>query len=441
MLHRYDGRAPRYTSYPTAAQFTGEVGPATYARWLGALDHNELVSLYVHLPFCARLCWYCGCNTRVVRRGESISDYVRLLGVELDRVVAHLPGRLRASAIHLGGGTPNVTSTDDLAMLFGFLRRVFEVPASAEIAAELDPLHLTARWAAAAAGHGLTRASLGVQDLSPAVQAAVNRVEPFDVVARAFGLLRDVGVEAINVDLMYGLPRQRTADVLHTIDQVVTLRPQRIALFGYAHVPWMKPHQGLINTAELAGPEERLDQSQAAAERLAAAGYRPVGLDHFALPDDPLATDRAHRNFQGYTTDAARTLLGFGASAIGRLPQGYIQNQTSELDWRRAIGSGTLATAKGVAFTDDNRLRGEIIERLMCDFEVDLDAVCAQHGRDKSELEPALSRCGQFIVDGVIAIERGRLKVTQTGRPFVRSVCMAFDAYANPDALIHSLAV
>jgi oxygen-independent coproporphyrinogen-3 oxidase len=445
LLAQYGNRAPRYTSYPTAVQFTPAVDAATYAGWLSALPTGEPVSLYVHIPFCARLCWYCGCNTRVIHRGESIGAYVALLREEIALVEAQLPAKLKASAIHLGGGTPNMTSRDDLAVLFDTLRQVFRVAPDAEVAAELDPAQVTPEWVQAAAFHGLTRASLGVQDLSPAVQAAVNRIEPFGVVERAARLLREAGVASLNLDLMYGLPRQRTADVLATLDQVLTLKPDRLAMFGYAHVPWMKAHQKLINEAELAGEAERLEQSETAAERLARAGYVRIGLDHYALPDDPLAialgAARLHRNFQGYTTDESATLIGFGVSSIGRLPQGYVQNNAVERDWRERVRAGALPTARGVAITADDAFRAEIIERLMCDFWADLGAIAARHRRSLCEVAGLSDRLQALEADGLVVREGDVLTVTELGRPFVRAVCAAFDAYLAPEALRHSRVV
>jgi oxygen-independent coproporphyrinogen-3 oxidase len=438
LLSRYDGRAPRYTSYPTAVQFSPAVGPGTYGAWLEQLPADAPVSIYIHVPFCARLCWYCGCNTRVVNHRETISDYVGLLLREIELVVERLPAGLPVSHVHFGGGTPNMLSVDDLARVFGALRDHFEIASGAEIASELDPAQLTGEWARAAARHGLNRASLGVQDLSPAVQAAVNRHEPFEIVQRAAGYLREAGIEPLNLDLMYGLPRQRTEDVLTTLDQVLTLAPQRVALFGYAHVPWMKAHQKLIAEAELPGTVERLEQSEAAAARLRSAGYRAIGLDHFALPDDPLARGAVRRNFQGYTVDAAATLIGLGASSIGRTPHGFVQNQPGELAWRQAIGSGRLATVRGVATTPDDCFRGEIIERLMCDFTVDLDEVVARHRLD---LGDALERLQSHVRDGVVEIEGARVTITDLGRPFLRSVCAAFDAYLDPALIRHSVAV
>jgi oxygen-independent coproporphyrinogen-3 oxidase len=445
LVAKYDGRTPRYTSYPTAVQFTPEVTAQTYRRWLSDLPAGDPVSLYLHIPFCARLCWYCGCNTRAVNAHGPIGDYVTLMLAELDMLEAALPGRLKASAVHLGGGTPNMLTADELAAIFGALKHTFRFTSGAEIAAELDPAVLTRDWVRAAAHHGLSRASLGVQNLDARVQAAVNRKDTAEEIEAGVGWLREAGVGSINLDLMYGLPHQTVENTLQTLDAILPLQPERLALFGYAHVPWMKAHQKLIHEAALPGPAERLEQSEAAAERLLCEGYVRIGLDHFALPSDELAVaafeGQMHRNFQGYTTDAAGTLLGLGASAIGSLPQGYVQNIAQEMAWRAAVGAGELPIARGVALTDDDRFRGEIIERLMCDFDVDLGAICATHGRSLAELAEPLARLEDFERDGLIRHEGVRLMVTERGRVLVRSVCAVFDAYLAPDAQRHAKAI
>ncbi|MDI1363418.1 MAG: oxygen-independent coproporphyrinogen III oxidase [bacterium] len=437
LLHRYDSRAPRYTSYPTALQFSGEVNGALYGDWLAGLDPHEPVSVYAHIPFCNRLCWYCGCNTRVVKKPALISEYVDYLINELALVEARLPGRLKAGAVHLGGGTPNVLSRDDLVRLFGALRHVFPFAPGVEISAELDPAVLTEAWVKAAAFHGLTRASLGVQDLAPHVQEAVNRIEPFDVVARAVGWLRQAEIASINLDLMYGLPRQTVDDVVSTLDAILTLRPERIALFGYAHVPWARPHQKLLNEAELPDAEARFEQSQVAADRLARAGYVAIGLDHFALPSDALAAGAAagslRRNFQGYTTDPHPTLIGLGASSIGRLPQGFVQNASNEVAWRAAISEGRLPVARGVVLTDDDRLRGDVIERLMCDFAVDLGQIAARHGVLPSVFADDRVRLQRLVADGLVVVNGDQVVLTPEGRPFVRLAAQAFDRHSTDD--------
>ncbi|MFP5449636.1 MAG: oxygen-independent coproporphyrinogen III oxidase [Alphaproteobacteria bacterium] len=445
LIAKYDGRAPRYTSYPTAVQFTPDVDEAVYRAWLSALPTTTPVSVYLHIPFCARLCWYCGCNTRAVTRHEPVRDYVDLLMAELSLLEQALPGKMTVGDIHLGGGTPNMLSVEELATIFGNLRRAFHVSEDAEIAAELDPAVLSRDWVRAAAYHGLSRASLGVQNLAPEVQRAVNRQERFEDIAECVDDLRQAGVKSVNLDLMYGLPHQTTRNTLSTLDAVLTLRPERLALFGYAHVPWMKSHQKLLDEAALPGPAERLEQSQAAAERLKAEGYVQIGLDHFALPDDALAkaaTDGGlHRNFQGYTTDTAGTLLGLGASAIGTSPGGYVQNITQELGWRHAVADGRLPIARGVAVTDEDRFRADIIERLMCDFAVDLVAACDRHGRKLAELDGSIARLQDFIADGLAVWDGQVLAVTPRGRMLVRSICALFDAYLAPDAQRHAKAI
>jgi oxygen-independent coproporphyrinogen-3 oxidase len=445
LIAKYDGRAPRYTSYPTAVQFTPQVDAGVYRGWLSALPAGEAVSLYLHIPFCARLCWYCGCNTRGVNRHEPIGEYVQLLLRELRLLEAALPARLPVSAIHFGGGTPNMLKPGELDAIFAGLREVFDVLPDAEIAAELDPAVLTEEWVQAAAGHGLSRASLGVQNLDPVVQKAVNRIEDKEDIAACMEWLRKAGVEAINLDLMYGLPAQTVANTLSTINAIVELRPTRLALFGYAHVPWMKAHQKLIDEAALPGPAERLEQSEAAAARLQGAGYVQIGLDHFALPQDELAVaameGRLHRNFQGYTTDAATTLLGLGASAIGSTPQGYVQNHAQELQWRKAVAAGELPVARGVAVTADDRFRGEIIERLMCDLEVDLGEICERHDRGLSELSAERARLRPLQADGLLEVHGARIRVTEAGRHLVRSACLAFDAHTDTEGLRHSRTV
>lgn len=445
LIARYDGRAPRYTSYPTAVQFTPQVTAETYRSWLQDLPAADPVSLYLHIPFCARLCWYCGCNTRAVNTHQPIGDYVQLMLAELGMLRRSLPGRMQAGAVHLGGGTPNMLNPDELAAIFGALRHTFQFTPDVEIAAELDPAVLTHDWVRAATAQGLNRASLGVQNLDRQVQQAVNRVEHIEEIAACVGWLRGAGVDSINLDLMYGLPHQTVENTLSTIDAVLDLRPERLALFGYAHVPWMKAHQKLIHEAALPGPAERLDQSEAAAERLIAEGYVQIGLDHFAIPTDELAIAAKagclHRNFQGYTADAAPSLLGLGASAIGSLPQGYVQNVSQELGWRAAVSANDLPIARGVAATAEDRFRGEIIERLMCDLKVDLAAICARHGRGVGDLSRELAVLDGFKRDGLIRRDGASLMVTEPGRVLVRSVCAVFDTHLAADAERHSRTV
>ena len=438
LIARYDAHAPRYTSYPTAAQFTPAVGAADWGAWLSAAPLDRAVSLYLHIPFCKRLCWYCGCNTRAMNRVAPMSSYVDLLLKEADLVLARMGGlngrRLRVGSIHLGGGTPNMLPPDELERLFAGLAARFDLGDCFEIAAELDPEVLTQDWIEAAGRIGLSRASLGVQDLSPVVQAAVNRPESFETIRWAAQALRAQGVTSLNLDLMYGLPLQAVENVVNTVAQVATLRPERIALFGYAHVPWMKSHQKLIKDADLPGAEARFAQSQAAARYLVQKGWQAIGLDHFALPHDSMAAaaraGRLRRNFQGYTTDEAPVLIGLGASSISRTPLGFVQNHAQERDWRAAVEAGDLPVARGVALNPRDAFVGEIIERLMCDFAVDVADLARRHGRALAEVDAAWPRLLPFQLDGLAEVGGSVVTVTDLGRPFVRAVCAAFDPAA-----------
>jgi oxygen-independent coproporphyrinogen-3 oxidase len=444
LLAKYDRRIPRYTSYPTAPHFGPAVDAAVYSKWLRALPYGQRASLYLHVPFCAALCWYCGCHTRVVREHRPVADYADLLAREI-ALVADAAPPLAGEHVHWGGGTPNMLGADELKRLMDRLAPRFNLTAGAEVSMELDPRILTTTQVRGIAAAGITRASLGVQDFDAGVQQAINRFQPYEMTARAVAWLRDAGIAAINFDLMYGLPLQTVESVVASVEQAAALAPDRVALFGYAHVPWMKPHQRLLPEAALPGPEERWRQAEAAAARLTALGYVRVGLDHFARPEDALAKRLAdgtlHRNFQGYTTDAAPVLLGFGVSAIGSLPGGYVQNTTDVTAYRRSIRGGTLTTARGVALSDEDRLRRDIIERLMCDLAVDLAAVGARHGRAPEAFRPELARLDPLVADGIARRDGWTVAVTEDGRPLARAVAAVFDAYLDAAPARHAQAV
>jgi oxygen-independent coproporphyrinogen-3 oxidase len=429
---------PRYTSYPTAPHFSAAVGPQVYADWLGALPREARLSLYIHVPFCTELCFYCGCNTRAVRKRAPIDAYAGRLLDEI-ALLAGLAGR-KLTHLHWGGGTPSILGPAWLETIAAQLASIFDLSALQEHAIELDPRRLDKPLVRSLAAIGVNRASLGMQDASPYVQQAIGRVQPFKLVERAADWLREEGIANLNIDLMYGLPAQTLADVERSAALAASLQPSRLALFGYAHVPWFKTHQRLIDTASLAGPAARIEQVRVASQTLAVHGYVPIGLDHFALADDELATaqrgGRLHRNFQGYTTDEADALLGLGASAIGKLPQGFVQNAVDIAGYSRAVEAGSLATVKGVPLSDDDRMRAGIIERLMCDMALDLDA--AAPGTDFAAEIDGLAGLRDA---GMVQIEGRRIVVTEEGRPFVRLVAAAFDAYLPQNRSRHSIAV
>ncbi len=428
---------PRYTSYPTAPHFSDAVGPETYAQWLGALKPEADLSLYIHVPYCTEICLYCGCHTKAVRRREPIDRYAERLIGEIEHVAQAL-GRRRVTHLHWGGGTPSILGPRWLTAIADRIGAAFDLSALVEHAIELDPRHLSAELAGALAEIGVNRASLGVQDFSPQVQKAIGRIQPFAQVGRAVGTLHGVGIENINIDLMYGLPHQSVDDVVESARLAALLSPQRIVLFGFAYVPWFKTHQKLIDAGALPGTEERLEQAQVAAETLASFGYIAVGLDHFALPGDPLAeaarSGRLHRNFQGYTVDDAEALIGLGVSAISRLPQGFAQNAVDMASYSRSLEAGRFATVKGYAFSSEDKQRAAVIERLMCDLAIDLDEVPGDYSAEIEALQP-------LAQNGMVAIDGRRLAITEQGRPFLRLVAAAFDAYLPAAAARHSAAV
>lgn len=432
---------PRYTSYPTAPHFSPAVGPERYAAWLERLAPDATVSLYLHVPFCTSLCLYCGCHTKAVRRRAPVEEYGALLVKEID-LIASIAGARRVTHVHWGGGTPSILGEAWLTRIAERIAAAFDLSAKAEHAIELDPRRMSKTLATALAAMGVNRASLGVQDFSPHVQLAIARVQPFAQVEQSVAWLRAAGIADINLDLMYGLPRQSVDDVRRSAELAAALAPQRLALFGYAHVPWFKRQQRLIDEAALPGLSERLAQAQAAADTLSAQGYEAIGLDHFARPDDELAVaaraGRLRRNFQGYTTDMADALIGIGTSAIGRLPQGYVQNAPDIAGYTRAIDTGRPATAKGIALGGDDRTRGAIIERLMCNLAVDLDDFA---GANSGGFGDEVTALRDLEDAGVVEIEGSRLAVTGPGRPFVRLVAAAFDAYLPARQARHSLAV
>ncbi|XUM22893.1 oxygen-independent coproporphyrinogen III oxidase [Bradyrhizobium oligotrophicum S58] len=438
-------RLPRYTSYPTAPHFSAAVGPSTYAEWLRAIPASATASLYLHVPFCRSMCWYCGCNTMVAKRDEPIAVYESALRCEVDMVARQIGRRLPVGHIHFGGGTPTIMAPESFVDLVGSLRHSFFVLPSAEIAIEIDPRTLTPEMIDALGVSRVNRASLGVQSFDPRVQQAINRVQSFEQTAAATNGLRQAGVAGINFDLIYGLPHQSVESCLDTVRRAIDLRPDRLSVFGYAHVPSFKTHQRKIQDSALPDSLERYDQACAIADALKDAGYVQIGLDHFALPTDPMTIafreGRLHRNFQGYTTDANDLLLGFGASAIGQLPQGYVQNAPQVRAYEQNIASGSLATVKGYGLTDDDRLRADIIERIMCDYGVDLDVICTRHGTDTDDMLRSAPRLQSLISDGVVELNGGALAVTEHSRFLVRSVAAAFDAHLDASKQLHSRAV
>ncbi|MBD9625147.1 oxygen-independent coproporphyrinogen III oxidase [Ensifer sp. ENS06] len=437
-------RLPRYTSYPTAPRFAADVGDHTYGDWLKAIPEGQNVSLYLHIPFCRSMCWYCGCHTTITKKDDPILDYLDVLRDEI-RMVADTIGRpLPVSEVHFGGGTPTIIEPREFLALMTLMGERFALSPSANVAVEIDPRRLTLAMAEALGEGGVRRASLGVQSFDPVVQKAINRIQSEKQTAEAVDHLRGAGIGGINFDLIYGLPHQTVRSCVETVEAAVAMRPERFAVFGYAHVPSFKKHQRMIDENALPDSAARAEQAMAISEALVKAGYRQIGLDHFALPDDDLVTaqeaGQLRRNFQGYTTDTCETLIGFGASAIGRSRDGYVQNEVPPGVYASRIASGRLATTKGYRLTDEDRLRAAIIERLMCDFSADMSAIAAAHGRDWQSFVDGNSKLAELRKDSVIDIADGVITVRPEHRFVIRAVAAAFDAYIDESQRVHSKA-
>jgi oxygen-independent coproporphyrinogen-3 oxidase len=444
-LLRYDQRVPRYTSYPTAADFSPAVDAGCYGDWLAALPAGEEISLYLHIPFCREMCWFCGCHTTVARGDRPVDAYLTLIEREIDLLADSLGPDHPVVHIHWGGGTPTILGPDGISRLAGRLHDRFSVTSDAQFAVEVDPRIVTNEIAMAMAEAGVNRASLGVQDFDAKVQRAINRIQPYDMTAQVVDWLRGAGIEALNIDLIYGLPEQTIAGITATVDAALKLEPQRIALYGYAHVPWMKRHQKLIDEAALPNTAQRVALCEAATAGFLEHGYVAIGLDHLALPTDSLAVaareGTLRRNFQGYTTEPAEVLLGLGTSAIGTLPQGYVQNASRTTDYRAAIEGGDFATARGIAVTDDDRLRRRLIERLMCDFEVDLAGLCGGADEAAAEFAEDIAALAPLEAQGVVRVDGNRVRVMPEARLLLRVVCAVFDRRLRRHAERHAVAV
>ena len=445
LLLKYDRPVPRYTSYPTAPHFHSGIGPGDFAAWMADSDPAEPISLYLHVPFCRQMCWYCGCHTKVVARDEPIRGFATRLRREMALVAEAFGGRRRLAAVHWGGGSPNVLAPEDFRKLSDELERFFRPDHATEIAMELDPRLVDAAMLEALADCGVSRVSLGIQDFDPEVQAAINRIQPFGLVVEAVEGLRRIGVHGINFDLIYGLPHQTRAGFLDSVERALSLAPDRLAVFGYAHVPWMKKHQRQIDEATLPSATERLELAEAAASAIEAAGYRRIGLDHFAKPDDPLSkahdAGTLHRNFQGYTTDTAKTLIGLGPSAISALVQGYAQNAADIALWGRAIDAGRFATQRGTLLTGEDEWRAQAIGQLMCTGFLDLTALARAFGLPNAQFAAERARLAPLIADGLVELAGNHVMVTDSGRPLVRVIASCFDAYLNDGPGRHSQAV
>lgn len=437
----FAARAPRYTSYPTAPHFGTDVTEADFIAWVRAIEPGAAISLYVHIPFCRRLCWFCACRTQGTTSDAPILAYRDALRAEIALLRRHLPKGVTLSALHWGGGTPTIMPAQ---MIKDLAAEIFDLaPLTGSFSVEIDPNEIDAARLDVLVEMGMNRASIGVQDFDPEVQTAIGRMQPFYLTRQVAEMIRARGVEALNVDILYGLPHQDESRMTESVMQLLSLRPNRVALYGYAHVPWMSRRQQMIPTDSLPSPTQRLHLFDIARDLLTKGGYLPLGIDHFALPSDALAIaagrGQMRRNFQGYTDDQAQVLIGLGASSISRFPQGFAQNAARTADYARAVKSGHFALHRGHRFSPDDHLRGLMIEELMCCFQVRRSNIAAKLGYLPANFTRILENTAQTFAT-VVRLDAAGLTILPNGYPLTRLIAQSFDAYDQNRAQ-HSAAI
>jgi oxygen-independent coproporphyrinogen III oxidase len=437
LLHKYVKAGPRYTSYPTAPYFNHSFGPAQWEEELHASqDRGRDISLYTHIPFCDTLCYYCGCNMVATKDYSKAVSYLEVLFQEIDHVAALTSPARKVRQLHWGGGTPTYLKPDDIRRLYAHIAGRFSFAPDAEIGCEMDPRELTHDHVRALRESGFNRLSLGVQDLDDQVQHAVNRVQPEALIREVYGWVREEGFTSVNFDIMVGLPHQTLSSFENTLDTVITMAPDRFAVFNYAHVPWMKKHQKLIVEETLPQIDVRLELQKLTLEKLTAAGYVYIGMDHFARPDDELVKAQQaktlYRNFQGYTTHKNCDILAFGASAISQTDDVYAQNSKVLSDYRSRVEGGGLPVERGLRISHEDKLRREAITQIMCDLELDKAAFGRQWNIDFDRyFGQALEDLKEMQDDGLVLLATDKVRVTEAGRVFLRNIAMAFDSYLH----------
>ena len=442
-LGLFDARVPRYTSYPTAPHFAGGVGPETFAQWVQAIPAGSEISLYLHVPFCRRLCWFCACRTQGTTSDAPVLAYTQVLKTELQMLKRHLAPGITLSRLHWGGGTPTLLAPEQMRDLAAAVFDVVPMAAGGEFSVEIDPNEIDAARLDALAAAGMNRASIGVQDFDPEIQKAIGREQPYELTKQVVDMIRDRGITSLNADILYGLPFQTSARMADSVQKLLTLNPDRVALYGYAHVPWMSRRQQMIPSDDMPTPQERLALFETARQLFVWDGYDEIGIDHFARPTDSMAkaakAGTLRRNFQGYTDDPAPVLVGLGASSISRFPQGFAQNASGTADYTRAIRAGQFSTHRGHVFAGEDVMRARIIEALMTDFHVGRDEILANHAVTRDRLD-SLLRTAADAFPGMVKLDSDGLSILPHGRPLTRMIARAFDAYDQTKAQ-HSAAI
>jgi len=442
-LGLFDARVPRYTSYPTAPHFAGGVGPANFAHWIETIPAGSAISLYLHVPFCRRLCWFCACRTQGTSSDAPVLAYAKVLKAEIALLKRHLPRGVRLSRLHWGGGTPTLLAPDSMQELAEAVFDAVPMVEGAEFSVEIDPNEIDAARLDALAASGMTRASIGVQDFDPEIQKTIGREQSYELTKQVADMIRDRGITSLNADILYGLPFQTSARISDSVQKLLTLNPDRVALYGYAHVPWMSRRQQMIPSDAMPTPHERLALFETARQLFTWDGYDEIGIDHFARPTDSMAkaarVGTLRRNFQGYTDDTAPVLVGLGASSISRFPQGFAQNVSGTADYTRAIREGGFSTHRGHVFTGEDTMRARIIEALMCDFRVDRAEILAGFDVAPERLD-SLLRTAADGFPGMVRLDPDGLTILPQAKPLTRMIARAFDAYDQTKAQ-HSAAI
>lgn len=431
-LGLFDAKVPRYTSYPTAPHFSNDVGPDRFADWIRAIPTNGQISLYVHVPFCRRLCWFCACRTQGTQTDAPVIAYLEVIKAELAMLKATLPAGITLSRLHWGGGTPTLLSAPMMTELAAAIKDVADFAPDYEFSVEIDPNEIDNPRLDALVAAGMNRASIGVQDFNDDIQKTIGRIQSYDITRDAVEALRARGVQSVNADILFGLPDQSQERITESVQKLLALNPDRVALYGYAHVPWMAKRQQMIPSDALPTPQERLELFETARRLFVWDGYAEIGIDHFARPEDGLTramnAGKLKRNFQGYTDDPADVLIGIGASSISRFPQGYAQNNPATGAHAKSIRAGEFSTARGHTFTQEDQMRGRMIEAVMSVFRISRDEILACFDIAPTKLDQMFRSCAAAFPDMVQVTQDG-LFIPEHARPLTRIIARSFDAY------------